>query len=81
MEKELLRKIDLTRGTGDADANAAFNDDVMEANAIDKAEFTQALYEALLPFAALLNDGHGVALIRQGEKGRIIGIELADREA
>lgn len=69
-----MKEINLIPGEND-DGASAFDREKMREHGIDSMALSEALAERLRPFAHLLNNGRGVAVvIRQTGKASLIGI-------
>ena len=75
-----MHRIDLTPGSQNADGEHAFDSTKMEAAGLDAVTLINAAAERLGPFAALLNDGCGLAVIVNADgKATVTGIAVTPK--
>ena len=62
-----MKEINLIPGTNETSTEGAFDGEKMKRNGVDSMLLSQALSKALTPFASLLSDGCGFAVINKGD--------------
>lgn len=72
----MMKKINVTKGADGSEEEAAFCEDKMAQNNVGSVELVEAMTTALRPFAGLLRDGAGVAVVLENGRGSIIGVSL-----
>ena len=76
MGADHMNEINLIPGA-DGNSEGAFCRDLMDQAGIDSVQLMAALNKRLAPFASLLRDGAGVAVVISGENASIIGLDIA----